>query len=55
MTADELDVHQPGSTGGPPSRRSVDGDPPDAVGANDEKGGGPEERAPEAPDAAHPA
>ncbi|CAN5552635.1 hypothetical protein BH10ACT1_BH10ACT1_13070 [soil metagenome] len=45
-----IDVHQPGDSDeaglGP---REVDGDPPDAVGGDDDRSGGPEERAPKAP------
>lgn len=45
-----IDVHQPGDPAtaglGP---RPVEGDPPDAVGGEDDRSGGPEERAPEPP------
>lgn len=46
-----IDVHQPGHSAEatlPP--RDVHGDPPDAVGAADDKGGGPEDRAPDPPE-----
>ncbi|MGI8711057.1 MAG: hypothetical protein ACR2LA_08715 [Acidimicrobiales bacterium] len=46
-----IDVHQPGDSGEATlAPREVDGVPPDAVGAHDDQGAGPEERAPKAPD-----